>query len=83
MGAALVDANLGWRPVPTKVGTYQSVDGCQPWLAPMRLWWVPTLVGTDAALVDANLGWRLVPTKVGTHQSGCIRHTHADVTSVR
>ena len=45
MGAALVDANLGWRPVPTKVGTYQSVGGCQ------------SLVGADAALVGANLGW--------------------------
>lgn len=35
--ATLVEANLGWRPVPTKVGTYQSVGGCQP------------LVGTNAS----------------------------------
>ncbi|MHC2166503.1 hypothetical protein ACVLL5_000414 [Stenotrophomonas sp. PvP087] len=69
--AAPVETNLGWRPVPTKVGTYQGVGGCQP------------LVGTDAAPVEANLGWRPVPTKVGTYQSGCLRHTHADVTSLR
>jgi len=30
--APLVAANLGWRPVPTKVGTYRSVGGCQPWV---------------------------------------------------
>jgi hypothetical protein len=35
------------------------------------------------APVDANLGWRFVPTKVGTYQSSNIRHTHADVTSLR